>query len=657
MGVSIDLITITGMILVIGILVDDAIIVAERYTKELEEGAQPLTASVSAAYRLIFPVTGTILTTIVAFSPIIFVPSELGIILMGVPIVVISALFFSWFESFYILPNHLQHFIKKPRPTKRKIMVWLERNYSQLLQGLVKWRYFVFTFFLIVFGGSIYFGSQHLKQDFSFHIGVERASVRVYLNKDVKMTEAKGIINKVHEGSLGLLKRDEVDSLYTSHGRFWDNGQVQEGIQYVRFNYYLASDLSHPKEYKSQLEKDLKELFPTLLEQDPLVDKWKIGWGIENEEEKESQSFTINLKGKADINYKRLDEFVENLVKSSEVPIEKVGSEENFIKKWVFEPKFEEVSRYGVSLTDLASQLKSFFLYDRVGDIRIDGESYDIKAKIKSEDVQYESLPDIEVINSAGRAVPVSALGSWKKASSRERLAIKMEKEFIPYSLSQKANFLTKNRKKVTEHLKSQIGENKALFPGLSLEVLSGNEQNRENKSWAVQVTLFCIFGVFLVLSMTLKSLSQPILVALPIPFGIIGVIWALYFHSLPMGIMAMIGLVGVIGVGVNDSLILVDQVNFLAKKAGRMTYDVIIKGAVSRLRAIMLTTVTTLGGSLSDGLWIRGRVWIHSTLGLFYGVGVNICHLSDVDCASLFHCDISGHKMVGAMDLGEDFL
>ena len=114
LGISIDLISIIGLILVLGMLVDDAIIVSERYSENLEKGLTPKDAAFQAAKSLMVPVTGTVLTTAVAFAPILFLSSEMAIVLFAVPIVIISTLTFSWFESFFILPNHLYHFVKRP---------------------------------------------------------------------------------------------------------------------------------------------------------------------------------------------------------------------------------------------------------------------------------------------------------------------------------------------------------------------------------------------------------------------------------------------------------------------------------------------------------------------------------------------------------------
>src|SRR5690606_4200784 len=113
-GISIDLLSILGLILVVGILVDDAIIVTDRYNELLSTGLHSKDAAYVAAKELIVPVTGTIVTTIVAFLPIMTIPSNMTWFLQAIPLVVIVSLVVSWAECFWVLPNHLAHFVKRP---------------------------------------------------------------------------------------------------------------------------------------------------------------------------------------------------------------------------------------------------------------------------------------------------------------------------------------------------------------------------------------------------------------------------------------------------------------------------------------------------------------------------------------------------------------
>lgn len=154
------------------------------------------------------------------------------------------------------------------------------------------------------------------------------------------------------------------------------------------------------------------------------------------------------------------------------------------------------------------------------------------------------------------------------------------------------------NSTTIKGNLKASLEGVQKLFPSYDISVVDTNEEEAKNRAWALKVAIVAVSAVLVILALILGSLTQPLLVGLPIPFGLIGIIWALYLHDLPLGLMAIIGLVGTVGVSVNDSLIMVNHMNHLAKKAGRkLSREYIVRGASSRLRAILLTTVTTLGG------------------------------------------------------------
>ncbi len=129
---------------------------------------------------------------------------------------------------------------------------------------------------------------------------------------------------------------------------------------------------------------------------------------------------------------------------------------------------------------------------------------------------------------------------------------------------------------------------------------------------------------IYLILAITLRSWSQPFIVGLPIPFALIGVIWALKLHNIPLGLMAMIGLIGTMGVAVNDSIVMVHQINSLWKKYGVRSAELIIEGAASRLRAITLTASCTLVGVFPTAYGVGGESGFTQPLAFSMGWGLS---------------------------------
>jgi multidrug efflux pump subunit AcrB len=141
-GITLNLISMMGFIIVLGMLVDDAIMVGENITYHMERGMKPREAAVHGTYELIGPVTATVMTTIVAFMPLMFMTGMIGKFVIAIPIVVITLLFLSWLEAFLILPSHVAAFTHPDRhPPERNWLVRFEDGYGRLLESALKHRY------------------------------------------------------------------------------------------------------------------------------------------------------------------------------------------------------------------------------------------------------------------------------------------------------------------------------------------------------------------------------------------------------------------------------------------------------------------------------------------------------------------------------------
>lgn len=174
LGMSINLVSVVAMLLVVGVLVDDAIIVSEKFADLLQAGYDRYQAAFVATKQMIVPVTGTLLTTIVAFLPILLIPSELSVVMAAIPVVVITSLIASWFETFFLLPNHLHHFVKKLPSRRTRYVYKLAQSYAYCLTYVLKGRYLVLFLFLSLMIGSVLLIR---KLEFSDNLNVNSASV------------------------------------------------------------------------------------------------------------------------------------------------------------------------------------------------------------------------------------------------------------------------------------------------------------------------------------------------------------------------------------------------------------------------------------------------------------------------------------------------
>ena len=257
MGIQFDLLSIVGIILVLGILVDDAIIVSEKYTDFLQKGLAPRDAARSAVKKLILPVSGTVLTTLVAFAPLIFLKSEMSKFLLVVPAIVIISLSISWFESFFILPNHLMHYVRVgTTPRQDRFFSVIKSFYIRVLRTTLQFRYLILIGFLAVTGVAGFLAKEKVRQSFGMHINREKITIFSELKDAKNLTDARAKLKGI-EDFLRSLDKNLIDHSTTGIGFFWTHGRVLRGLKYAKLTVFMSNDSLYP-------ERDKKILMPQI---------------------------------------------------------------------------------------------------------------------------------------------------------------------------------------------------------------------------------------------------------------------------------------------------------------------------------------------------------------------------------------------------------
>lgn len=622
LGISIDLISVVGMILVLGILVDDAIIIAERYMENLEKGFAPKDAAVESAKDLMIPVTGTILTTVFAFSPMVLIPSEIALVFYAVPVVIITSLAMSWLESFFILPNHLFHFISKPIDhSKRTLFPKVKKTYTALLRKAMAWRYPLLVGLAGFMAASIWVATNKIQQNFNFNVSLERITVRVQLKKESSLKDTLKAIEPIEE-YLSSLPKEDIEHVVTDAGTIWMRGRRYDGNYYGKISAYINKNHKHPeaikKKYGSIIKKAVEEFRTDEME------LLEVRTERRGDDERKKNMVTATFYGDESLSLKAIQEKAEVVLKKHpEYKLNLVRESKDYQTKWVFHPNLKTLAQHRLQPSDITRQLRSFFVPHELAQIRNHGETQWVYTQVKRDKrIDAKVLGQMTVLNSRGVAVPLRRLGDWK--SSDELLKIQhtdgqritaLDFSFDPESGINIVQAM-ENSKKLA---KKMVKENNRL----SVKVENADEGEAERRAWALKVAVLCVILVLFTLALVLNSLTLPIIVGLPIPFGLMGIIWALYLHNLDMGMMALVGLIGTVGVSVNDSLIMVDQINKRGRVNGIIPRENIIDGAVSRLRAIMLTSITTIGGVFPMAYGIGGESGFTQPLAFSIGWGL----------------------------------
>ena len=618
-GIGIDLISVVGMILIIGIIVDDAIIVSEQYSQFLEQGNSPKNAALLSIKKTIGPVTGTILTTIVAFLPILSSNDALSTRLRAIPWVVIAALGMSWLECFLILPNHLCHFVRTPTPPKTQIFIRLKKFYRRVLEVILSFRYLLVVSMLIVMIFSLWFAYNNIPLRYQLRIGSERIRVLTVLKKSANLEETERELRPLFE----MIKK--IDSSRYSYinqnlGRAYINGTRFEGHKYASMSIRFSQ--THPtiKEDKAYIEEFLKRELPKI--DQTHFELLKIDRRIDGHDEAKDRLLYLKIEGKNSVS---LDDL---LLSARKYFSDVVGFEKVFInpqlsvEKWNFRFYKESLAKYNLSFRDVALQLRGYVTEDKIYEFRYRGDNIKVYSYFEdNEHLTYDQLQNIPINIDQGHVIPLKELGEWKKTETLSKISHFDLKRIVNIEVS----FDEKLTKKEIfyQQLQKRLPLLKNDYPSLNFVVEDADKEAVKNKKSIEKSVIVALLLIIFVLAVILGSIVQPFLIATAIPFGLIGVIWSFYFHGMPIDVMAFIGVIGMAGVVVNNSLIMVATINTLGFPHGSNTREFIIAGAISRLRPIVLTSLTTLGGVFPMAYGLGGDSGFTRPLALALGWGI----------------------------------
>ena len=599
-GVTLNLISMLGFIMVLGMLVDDAIIIGENITYHMEKGLTPAQAAVKGTVELIGPVTATVLTTVIAFLPLAYMSGIIGKFIFAIPVVVIVLLLFSLWEAFFILPSHVAHFTNaSSHPKERVWILWLENIYAWFLRIALKIRWLSVIILFGIFGFSIW-----LAQGMNFSLfpaaGVDQALIRVTDKPGISLPEMRQKMKAVD-----AFVRSEIDEKYleatiiTSGEISADQGDplTQRGSRFgqIRLLYIPALQreeheaLDDVNRLSDLLPEKFPDLYFSLTEVKPGPPTGRaLQAELSSSNPKDSEEAARRL-----ISYLNTIEGVNNVESGLQE-----GDEELHV---VFDRALAAYA--GVDLQTASSLIRAAVDGLRVSTTRRGTEEVDITIRYpEDEGKQMEYLLALRIPNQRGGLVPLDQIAKFVEKPGPTTIRHKDGTRIVnvvgnideSVITSQKLNQL------VRENEKQWLGD---LEPLVEINYGGEEEKNQESVIGLAVSFLFAMVGIFFILAIQFNRLSYPLLVMAAIPYGASGVIFSFYLHDLfwkptPLSFFALMGVVALAGVVVNNSLVLLVFVQ-RARQKGMAMLDALIEAGRRRLRAVILTSTTTVVGLL----------------------------------------------------------
>lgn len=602
MGISLNLISMFALILVLGMLVDDSIIVAEHFYQKLEKGMAPKKAAFEAAIETIKPVSFTIITTIIAFGALFFMGGIMGKFLWPVPAVVIICLVASWLECFFILPSHLADFCRiKPGKQKKPWYDRVKTVYRAVLQQFLKAPWVV----IIVFGG-VFIGTMVMASKMRFELfpgdDVRIVFVQVKGPVGTSISTTSEQLGKLENIVLDDLRPNEKESVRTTVGMIVGEHGNKRGSHYGSMILYLT-DPQLRERTTDEIISSMKEKAAKVMGDYNLVIR-KVQGGPPSGKPIEVDLKADNLE-ELKIAAKEIKEIIakQDGVTSTEIDFEE-GK-----KQIVIDVNKAEAKRLGLSTRQIAFEFRRAFAGDAITEIREADEDVEIKVLLDEESRSTEeSLKKLYVLNNQGNRISLNRVVSFSSQPGAFIIRRKDTKRIISVSGSIDKEKTTPL--KLVKETKEDVEKVVQKFPGMTFEFGGENERTKESLTSLFVSFGIAIFSIYIVLVLMFNSLAQPIVIMSAIPLGLIGVVLAFFAFGKTLGFMALMGVVGLVGVVVNDSIVLVNFINKTKDEIEDLRLAV-LEASVSRLRPVLLTTFTTVAGLLPVAHAKGGDVFI----------------------------------------------
>ncbi|MCP5515459.1 MAG: efflux RND transporter permease subunit [Spirochaetales bacterium] len=645
-GYTINNMTMAAVILVMGMVVDDAIIVAENVGRLRHNGTERKTAVIEGTVYVLKPVIASIITTCVAFTPLYFFGGRFGKFVSFIPLLIFLMLCGSLLEALLILPSHLSialpDFLKRKNKKLNGKGHWfeiVEDKYGKILEKLLG----IKTILYILLIALLYTAFSIVSNKMSFVLFPREEVTRVDFEgaapKGTDKFRTAELAQQVEEIFQPYIGR-EVIAVRTDIARSRRGAAVEENRFTIEVQ--LVSRDNREKS-SSQLTKEWEGKFPSVQGLESL--KIRRGWFGQSS----GSPIEILVQENNDtIRNALAQELSEELKKIPGVSSSEVQEQKRF-SEYVIDYRKEVMQRLNISVSAVTRTIKAILNRYEVYTIDRDDET-ELPVQVTVPDNRKKTIEQVfsvPVKNSGGYLVPLKTVLEYKKIDSPETIF----REDFARTIRVYADI--REGSKMTPAGAGVIIEN-TIFPELyakypSSKLKFGGEirDTRESGNDIFYSTIAVIIIIYVVLSLLFNSMVKPLIIMLSIPFGAAGVVFALYFHGITIyGFFSAIGLIGLSGVVVNDAIVMLDKLEKeYSRTEGPSVKAKVASIAKTRLRAVFLTTITTVAGLIPTAYGFAGYDSMLSDMMLVMAWGLIFGTIITLLLIPMLYCSLMSMK------------
>ncbi|MDT3358034.1 MAG: efflux RND transporter permease subunit [Spirochaetota bacterium] len=620
LGETINTNTLFGLVLVLGLIVDHGIVIIENSYRLQTLGMKRHEAAILGVNQVIWPIIAATGTTVAAFLPLMIIPGTIGKFLRVIPLTVTIALIVSTFEALFFLPSHYaewgpreRNIVRKPKKDRFGIFVG---RYRMFLENLYN-RKGLYLVILLLITVGVFSLVGTLKQDLFSAEDYSYFNIEITTPLGSTLDQTNRIVQSYEEVLLGKVGNGEILSISSNIG---GSGNSQTTTQ-AQITVDLAEkDQGRQRSIEAIIDELKRETYYLSGSEQVLFTKAQTGPPT-------SADFSFRLSGDS---YQPII----NAAAALSNALASIKNVSNVQSDFVpgnpvlrVEVNQDQASRLGISVSTIAGYLRSRFDGVTVGTFFLENEEIDIIAQFaaKSAD-RFEDLEQILIPTDDLRLVPLSSVATIKLDNSIGSIRRVEGKREITITADASGDV---DQKAVNSQIR-QLWDTQleARYAGVDL-VVGGEFADFSNLLIDIlRVFVLGIFLMYLILGAQFNSYSQPFLILLSVPFAFIGVVLYLFVSGTPLSTTVIYSAVALAGVAVNDAIVLISFINDL-RSEGKSVREAVFESAVTRIRPILLTSLTTIAGLLPTAIGIGGYSVVWSPMASTIMVGLVFSTLS----------------------------
>lgn len=600
MGISFNLFSVFAFLLVIGIIVDDAIVVGESIHLHVENGVTGQRGAIAGANMVAKPVFFAVLTTMLAFAPWALLSVSAVTITAQITFVVIAALMFSLVEAFFILPAHLSHLTPVEKNSENRLsriqdkisqslVNFAERRFRPVAAFCIKYRYATFASFLALFimsFGAVKYGYAKWSPD--GNVAGDMMQVNISFPEGTPYSRLQQAQKQLGEAVAKLNENGKEDfgvdyEIIPSPGSFSAGNRV---------NAFMGLA---PLELRTTItNKMIEEKFEEYLGEFPDAYRVSINAGGSGGGNR-GLNFGVGAKSP-----ETLRAAIEDLKAQFDTYTGVARTWDNFESsaqemQFTLKPGAQAI---GITLATVSQQVREAFFGREVQRLPRDGE--DVRVVLRYPEAARDSidtLKNLRIRTSTGVEVPLFEVADVSFAPGVTRVSRRDRKQ-VAYTGAVIRGGAGARQEIMTDIEENFLPEWNIKYPDAERILVGQDEEQKRQFTELMSYGLIVLIVMYMMLAIAFRSYSQPLLILVAIPFAYVGMVAGALITGIPISIMSIFGFFAAAGVAINDNLVLIDYVNRLRSR-GVGAYQSMVDSCVARFRPILLTSLTTFVGIL----------------------------------------------------------